>query len=63
MMKVYVINEVVDNEYGCVSAIKVFADKDKAQKWVDENQVMHYPWYCEDDEGEPMYSIQEFVVE
>lgn len=60
MMKVYVVCECVDEEYGCREACKVFASKADAEAWVAENQEMLDPWFCEDEEGYPLYVVEEF---
>lgn len=62
-MMVYVINMMVDDEYGCREAIAVYANRKEAEAWIAENQEMLFPWYCDDDEGEPLYTIKEFKIQ
>lgn len=49
-MKVYVVNMMVDDEYGCREAQAVYASREDAEKWVAENQEYEHPWFCEDEE-------------
>ena len=59
-MKVYVVQVMVDEEYGCMEAEAVYSSQKAAQAWVDEHQLMLHPWYCEDEQGVPLYEVEEF---
>ena len=61
-MMVYVVVMMVDDEYGCMEAQAVYASKADAEAWVAEHQEMQFPWFCEDEEGVPLYEIQEFEL-
>lgn len=63
MVQVYVVKMLVDDEYGCMEAVAVYSSEADAQAWVDEHQEMQFPWYCEDDEGVPLYKIQAFELQ
>ena len=62
-MKVYVVNMMVDDEYGCREAQAVYASREDAEKWVAENQEYEHPWFCKDEEGVPLYEIEEFELQ
>lgn len=63
MTKVYVINMMVDDEYGCVEAQAVYMNKADAEAWVEEHQEYEHPWFCKDEKGVPLYTIKEFVLQ
>ena len=61
-MMVYVVQEMVDDEYGCMQAVAVYASQADAEAWVAEHQEMLFPWFCEDEEGVPLYEVVEFEL-
>ena len=61
-MMVYVVMECVDDEYGCRETHSVYASKADAEAWVAEHQKMLHPWFCEDEEGYPLFIVEEFKV-
>ena len=61
-MKVYVVNVMVDEEYGCREANAVYASKVDAEAWVAENQQKIHTWWLKDDENVPLYTIEEFEL-
>ena len=61
-MMVYIVMECIDDEYGCREAHSVYASKADAEAWVAEHQEMLDTWFCEDEEGYPLYIGKEFKV-
>ena len=61
-MMVYVVKMLVDDEYGCMEAVDVYASESDALAWVEEHQEMQFPWYCEDEKGVPLYEVQAFEL-
>ena len=61
-MVVYVVSMCVDDEYGCREAQAVYASKAEAEAWVAEHQEMLDPWFCEDEEGYPLYVVEPYEV-
>lgn len=60
MMKVYAVEAIVDEEYGNVNVVKVFAHRADAEGYIEEYQEMLDVWYS--DNLVPMYSIRELEV-
>lgn len=60
MMKVYAVEAIVDEEYGNVDVVKVFAHRADAEGYVEEHQEMLDVWYSDDLVS--MYSIRELEV-
>lgn len=60
MMKVYAVEAIVDEEYGNVDVVKVFAHRADAEDYVEEHQEMLDVWYS--DDLVPMYLIRELKV-
>lgn len=60
MMKVYAVEAIVDEEYGNVDVVKVFAHRADAEGYVEEHQEMLDVWYS--DDLVPMYLIRELKV-
>ena len=60
-MMVYVINEMVDDEYGCREAQAVYATLEDAEQWVAEHQEMIEVWFS--SEPLPLYTIAEFHLQ
>lgn len=60
MMKVYAVEAIVDEEYGNVDVVKVFAHRADAEGYVEEHQEMLDVWYSDDLVS--MYSIRELKV-
>lgn len=60
MMKVYAVEAIVDEEYGNVDVVKVFAHRADAEGYIEEHQEMLDVWYS--DDLVPMYSIRELEV-
>lgn len=60
MMKVYAVEAIVDEEYGNVNVVKVFAHRADAEGYIEEHQEMLDVWYS--DDLVPMYSIRELEV-
>lgn len=61
-MMVYAVKMMVDDEYGCMEVQSVYASQADAQAWVDEHQEMQFPWFCESEEGVPLYEVEEFEL-
>lgn len=60
MMKVYAVEAIVEEEYGGVEVVKVFAHRADAEGYVEEHQEMLDVWYS--DDFVPMYSIRGLEV-
>lgn len=60
MMKVYAVEAIVEEEYGGVEVVKVFAHRADAEGYVEEHQKMLDVWFS--DDSIPMYSVREFEV-
>lgn len=60
MMKVYAVEAIVDEEYGNVDVVKVFAHRADAEGYVEEHQEMLDVWYSDDLVS--MYLIRELKV-
>lgn len=60
-MVVYVVSAMVDDEYGCQEASRVFSSMELAQAYVDAHQEFVSVWW--QDEDVPYLSIEEFVVD
>lgn len=62
-MVVYVVRAVVDEEYGCREAQRIYASYEDAEAYVSEHQEYYHPWWMDDEEAElPVYDIQEMQV-
>ena len=61
-MVVYVVRAVVDEEYGCREAQRIYASYEDAEAYVSEHQEYFCPWWNEDDEEVPIYDIEEMQV-
>ena len=48
-MKIYIVTQMCDDEYGCTEVIGVYANKADAQKYIDENQTFESVWWRDDD--------------
>lgn len=61
MAKVYLVEELVDTEYGNRETRKVFADKVKAEEWMKKHQEQVSAWFSE----EPLniFTIREIKLE
>lgn len=61
-MVVYVVRAVVDEEYGCREAQRIYASREDAEAYVSEHQEYWRPWWDDDDAEVPVYDIQEMQV-
>lgn len=59
---VYVVSACVDEEYGCREAESVYSSREAAEAWVAEHQCYVDCWFCEDEQGYPVYAIEEFEL-
>jgi len=62
-MMVYVVQMMVDDEYGCMEAQAVYASREAAEAWVAENQEILHPWFCNDEAGVPLYEVVGFELQ
>ena len=60
-MKVYIVEEVTNEEYGCTDVKKVFSNRKDAEKYVEKNQYTWRCWWTKKDE-KALY-INEWEVE
>lgn len=60
-MKVYIVNRVCDDEYGCTEVEAVFAKEAEAKAYVEQHQIQLDVWFNEN--GIPEYSYDEWEVE
>ena len=47
--KVYIVNEVCDDEYGSTEVVAVFATRKAAEAYMAENQYTWEPWWCKEE--------------
>ena len=62
-MKVYLVTEMCDYEYGNVEVVKVFSSREAAQAYIDklpDGKKTVDLWYVK---GIPIYNIEEYEVE
>lgn len=62
-MMVYVVMMLVDEEYGCMEAQAVYASQADAEAWVAEHQEYVDCWFCENEQGVPLYAVREFELQ
>ena len=48
-MVVYVVRAVVDEEYGCREAQRIYASREDAEAYISEHQEYWRPWWDDDD--------------
>ena len=61
-MVVYVVRAVVDEEYGCREAQRIYSSREGAEEYVSEHQEYFQPWWADDDAEEPVYDVVEMEV-
>ena len=54
---------LVDDEYGCMEVQAVYASKADADAWVAEHQEYVDCWFCEDEQGVPLYKVEAFELQ
>lgn len=61
-MKVYLVMNVCDEEYGNTEVISVFANKKDAKAYAKKNQWKFNAWYMEEDEEHDAVTVEEWEV-
>ena len=61
-MRVYVVTEVTEDEYGGTEIVRAFATEEAAQAFCDARaDITWRPWWAEEDR--PVFTYQELEVE
>jgi predicted branched-subunit amino acid permease len=61
-MKVYIVTQVCDEEYGNTENAGVFATRKEAEFFLQENVQLFHAWYMEKDESRPDMYIEEWEL-
>ncbi len=62
-MKIYVVTEVIDDEYGYTETIAVFSSQNKAEEFVNKNQYQWSAWFMEEGETRDALKIHVFELD
>jgi hypothetical protein len=61
-MKIYIVTQVCDEEYGCTTNVGVFATREEAEQHLQKNVEMYHAWYMPDGEECLDMYIEEWEV-
>ena len=62
-MKVYIVNQVCEDEYGCTGIEAVFSTREQAQAFADAHQYQWHAWFMKESETRDALTVKEWVVD
>lgn len=62
VMKIYIVTQVCDEEYGNTQNVGVFDTREEAEKYLNENVQQYEAWFMDEGETRPDMYIEEWEV-